>query len=120
MIWLVRLPAPALEVTTTHSQCSGVGSVWKLTKGAVGCGYYNGIDTVRCSWDNCWWCMMVTGSPYTMDIVDPADVEATGDGLKTAKVNRRAVFNVDVGRNGSSRDLKVDIRCTNVAIVVDN
>ena len=53
-----------------------------------------------------------TGSPYQMEIVDPADVEATGDGLETAEVNRRAAFKVDVGRNGSSRDLRVEIRCT--------
>jgi len=47
-----------------------------------------------------------------MEIVDPGDVNATGDGLETAEVNRRATFNVDIGRNGSSRDLKVQIRCT--------
>ena len=47
-----------------------------------------------------------------MEIVDPADVDASGDGLETAEVNRRATFNVDIGRNGSSRDLKVQIRCT--------
>jgi len=47
-----------------------------------------------------------------MEIVDPADVEASGDGLQSAEINRRAMFNVDIGRNGSSRDLKVQIRCT--------
>ena len=51
------------------------------------------------------------GSPYTMEIIDAADVEASGDALETAEVNRRAMFNVDIGRNGSSRDLKVQIRC---------
>jgi len=56
--------------------------------------------------------MLLTGSPYSMEIVDPADVDASGDGLETAEVNRRATFNVDIGRNGSSRDLKVQIRCT--------
>ena len=53
----------------------------------------------------------MAGSPYTMEIIDPADVEASGDGLETAEINRRASFNVDVGRNGSSRDLRVQIRC---------
>ena len=47
-----------------------------------------------------------------MEIIDPADVEASGDGLETAEINRRASFNVDVGRNGSSCDLRVQIRCT--------
>jgi len=46
-----------------------------------------------------------------MEIVDPAEVEASGDGLETAEINRRATFNVAIGRNGSSRDLKVQIRC---------
>jgi len=54
---------------------------------------------------------VAAGSPYTMEIIDAADVEASGDGLETAEVNRRATFNVDIGRNGSSRDLKVQIRC---------
>jgi len=47
-----------------------------------------------------------------MEIVDPADVDASGEGLESAEVNRRASFNVDIGRNGSARDLKVHIRCT--------
>jgi len=55
--------------------------------------------------------LLVAGSPYTMEIIDPAEVEATGDGLETAEINRRASFNVDIGRNGSSRDLRVQIRC---------
>ena len=46
-----------------------------------------------------------------MEIIDPADVDATGDGLEAAEINRRATFNVNIGRNGSSRDLKVQIRC---------
>ena len=53
-----------------------------------------------------------------MEIVDPADVDASGEGLETAEVNRRATFNVDIGRNGSSRDLKVQIRCTTFSFIL--
>jgi len=62
--------------------------------------------------------LSAAGSPYTMEIIDAADVEASGDGLETAEVNRRATFNVDVGRNGTSRDLKVQIRCAYTPLYV--
>jgi hypothetical protein len=44
-----------------------------------------------------------------MEIIDASEVEASGEGLTTAEVNRRATFYVNLGRNGSSRDLKVHI-----------
>jgi len=66
----------------------------------------------------------VTGSPYHMEIIDAGEVVATGEGLVTSEINRRANFFLNLGMNGSVDEVKVQIispRGANVpASVLDN
>ena len=49
-----------------------------------------------------------TGSPYTLEIVDSSMVTASGDGLMTAEVNRKASFIINT-HGASGGDIKVSI-----------
>ena len=51
------------------------------------------------------------GSPYTLEIVDSSAVSASGEGLSSVEVNRRATFMVNTGHVGSSGDVKVNVTC---------
>jgi len=55
---------------------------------------------------------MFPGSPYHMEIIDAGHVVATGEGLTTSEVNRRATFFLNLGLSGSIDDIKVQIICT--------
>ena len=54
---------------------------------------------------------LFSGSPYTLEIVDPASVQVSGEGLHVAELNRRARFTINTGQLSSGRDLRVTVFC---------
>ena len=59
---------------------------------------------------------MLTGSPYHMEIIDAGEVVATGEGLVTSEVNRRATFFLNLGLSGSTDEVKVQIICESLSL----
>ena len=52
------------------------------------------------------------GSPYTLEIVDSSQVTASGEGLSTVEVNKRAMFIVNThGASGGDVRVTVQSKC---------
>jgi len=49
------------------------------------------------------------GSPFAVEIADPAIVEVFGDGLERAQSGQKAVFMIDAGQPTNVDDVKVSI-----------
>ena len=52
----------------------------------------------------------ITGSPYTLEIVDSNMVSVSGSGLEQVAVNKLVSFHVNTKGAGEG-DLKVEIKC---------
>ena len=55
------------------------------------------------------------GSPYTLEIVDSSQVTASGEGLSTVEVNKRAMFIVNT-HGASGGDVRVTVQSKNLFI----
>jgi len=54
-------------------------------------------------------CQTVLGSPFTVEIADPAVVTVCGDGLETGQSGQKAFFLIDTGQPTNITDVSVSV-----------